>query len=156
VENGTLEGNTMAKVQTRLDEMVARLREEGRRLTPQRMSVLKILAASDEHLSAQQIYERVRADFPTTSLATIYSTVTLLAEIGEVTELGFGDGCTRYDGNKPTSHPHLVCVKCRRVIDLDATILSEVPREIAEQKGYQIVKHQFAVFGICPECQAKG
>jgi Fur family peroxide stress response transcriptional regulator len=145
----------MAKVQTRFDEMVTRLREEGRRLTPQRMAVLRILATSDEHLSAQQIYERVRADFPTTSLATIYSTVTLLAEIGEVTELGFGDGCTRYDGNKPTSHPHLICVKCQRVTDLEDTILSELPWEIAEQTGYQIVKHRFDIFGICPECQAK-
>ncbi len=146
----------MAQVQTRVDQMVARLREEGRRLTPQRMAVLKILAASDEHLSAQQIYERVREDFPTTSLATIYSTVALLSEIGEVMELGFGDGCNRYDGSRPEPHPHLVCVRCQRVIDLDTTLLSTLPQDVADRTGYQVVGHRFDLFGICPRCQARG
>jgi Fur family peroxide stress response transcriptional regulator len=135
--------------------MVAHLREEGRRVTPQRMAVLKILAASDEHLSVQQIYERVRRDFPTTSLATIYSTVTLLSELGEVLELGLGDGCARYDG-RSQPHPHLICIECRRVTDLEAAMVGGLPKEVADQTGYEIVRHRFDLFGICPECQAQG
>jgi Fur family peroxide stress response transcriptional regulator len=146
----------MTQIQTRMDEMVTRLRDEGRRLTPQRMAVLKILAASDEHLSAQQIYERVQEDFPTTSLATIYSTLTLLSEMGEVMELGFGDGCSRYDGRTSQPHPHLVCVECRRVIDLEPAILRNLPQDVAAETGYRLVSHRFDLFGICPQCQAAG
>ena len=72
----------MADPEARLDELTTGLRERGNRLTPQRMTVLKVLTASEEHPSVEQIYERVKVDFPMTSLATIYKTVTLLKEMG--------------------------------------------------------------------------
>ena len=77
----------MADPEARLDEMITRLKERGHRLTPQRMAVLKILAVSEGHPSVEQIYERVKVDFPMTSLATVYKTVALLKEMGEVLEL---------------------------------------------------------------------
>ena len=145
----------MADTQTRLDEMITRLKEGGHRLTPQRMAVLKILAASEEHLSVEQIYERVKVDFPMTSLATIYKTVTLLKEMGEVLELGFSHDSNRYDGNKPYPHPHLICTKCRNIVDPQVTTLSELPQEVAQSTGYRIVSHRLDFFGICPQCQEK-
>jgi Fur family peroxide stress response transcriptional regulator len=143
----------MSNPQARLDELVARLREQGHRLTPQRMAVLKTLVPSDGHPSVEQIYERVKVDFPMTSLATIYKTVTLLKEMGEVLELGFSDDSNRYDGNKPYPHPHLVCTKCKKVIDLEINTLSELHREVAQRMDYRIVSHRLDFFGICPQCQ---
>ena len=145
----------MADSQARLDELTTRLRERGSRLTPQRMAVLKILAASEEHPSVEQIYERVKVDFPMTSLATIYKTVTLLKEMGEVLELGFSDGSNRYDGNKPYPHPHLICTKCRNIVDPKVPTLSELPQEVARSTGYRLVSHRLDFFGICPQCQEK-
>ena len=146
----------MADAQARLDELVARLRERDHRLTPQRMAVLKILAASKEHPSVEQIYERVKADFPMTSLATIYKTVTVLKEMGEVLELGFSDDSNRYDGNKPYPHPHLICTKCKNIADPEVSTLSELRQEVAQSTGYQIMSHRLDFFGICPQCQGKG
>jgi len=146
----------MADPQARLDEMTARLKERGHRLTPQRMAVLRILAVSEEHPSVEQIYERVKADFPMTSLATVYKTVTLLKEMGEVLELGFSDDCNRYDGNKPYPHPHLICIKCRNIVDPEVAALSELRQEVAQSTGYQIMSHRLDFFGICPQCQEKG
>ncbi len=145
----------MADTQTRLDEMIARLRERGHRLTPQRMAVLRILASSEEHPSVEQIYERVKVDFPMTSLATIYKTVTLLREMGEVLELGFSDDSNRYDGNKPYPHPHLICVKCKKIVDLEVASLSELPQVVAQSTGYQIVSQRLDFFGVCPQCRGK-
>ena len=145
----------MTEAQTRVDEMVAHLREDGRRLTPQRVAVIRILAASDEHLSVQQIYERVQDEFPTTSLATIYKTVTLLKEMGEVLELGFSDDSNRYDGNKPYPHPHLICIKCKNIVDPQVATLNELHREVAQSTSYQIVSHRLDFFGVCPQCQEK-
>jgi len=141
--------------QARLDELVVKLRERGHRLTPQRMATLKILATSEEHPSVEQIYERVKADFPMTSLATVYKTVTLLKDMGEVLELGFSDGSNRYDGARPYPHPHLICVKCRSIVDLELATLSELPQEVAQRTGYRILSHRFDFFGICPRCQGK-
>jgi Fur family peroxide stress response transcriptional regulator len=152
-ENVRYKETPMANPEARLDELIVRLREQCHRLTPQRMAVLRILAVSEGHPSVEQIYQRVKADFPMTSLATVYKTVTLLKEMGEVLELGFSDGSNRYDGNKPYPHPHLICSKCRNIVHPQVATLSELPREVARNTGYQIVSHRLDFFGICPRCQ---
>jgi Fur family peroxide stress response transcriptional regulator len=143
----------MPDPQDRLAEMVEGLRKRGCRITPQRMAVLETLVTSEEHLSVEQIYDRVRADFPMTSLATIYKTITLLKEMNQVLELGFGDDSNHYDGNRPQPHPHLICVRCRRIIDLDIDAVSVLPQEVEERTGYRIVNHRLDFFGLCPQCQ---
>jgi Fur family peroxide stress response transcriptional regulator len=70
---------TMADPKDRLDKMIHTLKEHGFRLTPQRLAVLKILAKSDGHPSVETIYERVKPDFPTTSLATILQDAPLVS-----------------------------------------------------------------------------
>ncbi len=109
----------MVESQTRLEELIAKLRERGYRLTPQRMAVLKILADSKEHPSAEQIYEQVQVDFPMTSLATVYKTVAVLKEMGEILELSFSDDSSHYDGGRSHPHPHLICIKCKSITDVD-------------------------------------
>ena len=143
----------MTDPQTRLDEMISKLRQRDYRLTPQRMAVLNILAASKGHPSVEQIYEQVKVDFPMTSLATVYKTVTLLKEIGEILELGFGNDSSRYDGNKPYPHPHLICTKCKRVFDPDVSGLSDLSQQVAQMTGFQITGHRLDFYGICPQCQ---
>jgi Fur family peroxide stress response transcriptional regulator len=132
------------------------LRERRCRITPQRLAVLKILTSSEGHPSVERIYEQIKVDFPTTSLATVYKTVTLLKEMGEVLELGFSDGGNRYDGNKPYPHPHLLCTHCDAIEDLEVDALGEIPRQVAQDTGYRIVSHRLDFFGICPRCQAAG
>jgi len=141
--------------QTRLDELISSLKEQGGRLTPQRMAVLKILATSDEHPTAEQIYERVREDFPMTSLATVYKTLNLLVDLGQVLEIGFCGDSTRYDGKRPAPHPHLVCVRCGKIEDLDLASTRGLDQTVAELSGYRVLRHRFDFFGICPECQRK-
>ena len=143
----------MPTPQERLDELTVKLRAQGYRLTPQRIAILKILAASTEHPSVEQVYERVRADFPTTSLATVYKTVTLLKEMGEILELSFGNEGNRYDGNRPYPHPHLICVKCKKIIDPETVAFSELSRQLASATGFKIVSHRLDFYGVCPQCQ---
>lgn len=140
---------------TRLNSLTARLRERGHRLTPQRLAILKILSDNTEHLSAEQIYARVSEDFPTTSLATVYKTISTLKEMGEVMELGFGDSGNRYDVRDPLPHPHLICVNCKKIIDVEIGRLDELTRPVALKTGYQILHHRLDFFGLCPECQEK-
>ena len=139
----------------RLDELIAILKERGFRLTPQRKAVLKVLASSDHHPSVEHIYKQVKKDFPMTSLATVYKTVTLLKELGEVLELGFADGSNRYDGRKPNPHPHLICVQCHKIVDPDVEGWRELPQALSASTGFRILSHRLDFYGVCPQCQKR-
>ena len=145
----------MADPHSRLDQMLAKLKTRDFRITPQRFAILKILAFSENHPSVERIYEQVQENFPTTSLATIYKTVLLLKQLQEVLELGFPDGSNRYDGNKPYPHPHIICIRCKRIMDPDLGSLTELAAEAAQKTGYEIVSHRLDFFGICSRCQGK-
>jgi Fur family peroxide stress response transcriptional regulator len=88
----------MADPPARFEELIAKLREHEHRLTPQRVALLRVLSSSEGHPSASQLYDQLKVQFPTTSPATVYKTLHLLKEMGEVLELGFGDDDNRYDG----------------------------------------------------------
>ena len=143
----------MANPQIRLEKMIQKLREYKFRITPQRIAVIKILALSHEHPSIEMIFEQIKKDFPTTSLATVYKTVTVLKSLDEVLELGFPAGGNRYDGNKPYSHPHLICTKCKKIMDPEISNLDNMTRKIESKTGFEILNHRMDFFGICPECR---
>jgi Fur family peroxide stress response transcriptional regulator len=144
----------MADPQPRLNTLVATLRKRGCRITPQRMAILRILAENDGHPSVEQIYDRLHGEFPMTSLATVYKTVALLKEEGQILELGFASGSSRYDGRKPYPHPHLVCIHCQRILDPELGLLDDLSQELSQHYGYRIVSQRLDFFGICPQCQA--
>lgn len=143
----------MAAPYARFKQMLEKLRERDFRVTPQRLAVLRILARSIGHPSVEKVYEEVKADFPTTSLATVYKTVTLLKELNEVLQLGFPDWSNRYDGNKPYPHPHMVCVRCKEIIDPELMSLTRLTREAVRNTGYRLTNFRLDFFGICPKCQ---
>ncbi len=133
--------------------MLSKLKEHDFRLTPQRLAVLKVLAVSEGHPTVEQIYETVRVQFPTTSVATIYKTVNLLKQLNEVLELGFPDGSNRYDGNKPYPHPHVICTKCKKIIDPNLGSIKELTKEVVKETGFQILNYRVDFFGTCRDCQ---
>ena len=141
-------------INRRLNQMISKLKEHDFRLTPQRLAVLKILAVSEGHPAVERIYETVKTEFPTTSIATIYKTVNLLKQLNEVLELGFPDGSNRYDGNKPYPHPHVICTKCKKIIDPNLGSLKDLTKEVIEETGFQILNHRVDFFGTCRDCQS--
>ncbi len=139
----------------RVSRILAKVREHDFRLTPQRLAIIRILAESKDHPSADEIYQEVRALFPTTSVATVYKTIALLKELNEVLELGFPDGSNRYDGNRPYPHPHAICTKCRKIMDPKISNVEELSEEMKKKTGYRFSFHRLDFFGLCPECQKK-
>ena len=148
-------GTVLAEPEERLEEMLAVLKGTGHRITPQRLAILNILAKSEDHPEVEWIYRQIRKDYPTTSLATVYKTVTLLKELGQVLELGFADRGSRYDGNKPYPHPHLICTRCGSIMDPEYPAMKELAEHMAKQTGFEITHHRLDFFGLCPKCRAR-
>ena len=139
----------------RMAEIVTKLRARGHRITPQRLAILRMLVESYGHPSVEDIFGKVKVNFPTTSLATVYKTITVMKELGEVLELEFSTVHNRYDGNKPYPHPHLICVKCKRIVDPQLSCLTDLTQELVSDSGYTILGHRLDFFGICPECRER-
>ena len=139
----------------RLDKLVERLREKGFRATPQRLEVLRLLLTSDAHPSAEGLYDQLKRRFPTLSLATVYKTIETLRSMGEVLDLEFKRGSTRYDGRFPYPHTHLICSNCGRIEDLlHDPVTSDLSRAVTET-GFALSKYRFDLYGLCKDCREK-
>jgi Fur family peroxide stress response transcriptional regulator len=141
--------------QKRFATIVQKIKANNHKLTPQRLAVARILARSEGHPGVDAIYEQLREDYPTMSLATVYRNVMLIKSLGEVLELGFPEGGNRYDGNKPYPHPHAICVRCKKIIDPELSSLQDLTREVMATSGFKILTHRVDFFGICGACQTE-
>jgi Fur family peroxide stress response transcriptional regulator len=138
----------------RFETIIQKLRDNGHKITPQRLVIVKILAKSEGHPSVEDIYDQITKDFPTMSLATVYRNILLIKYLGEILELGFPDGSNRYDGNKPHPHPHVICIKCKKIVDPDLDSLDEMKKEVELDTNFKILNHRLDFFGICGNCMA--
>jgi Fur family peroxide stress response transcriptional regulator len=143
----------MADPNVRFEQIIDKLKAAGHKLTPQRLAISKILAVSEGHPSVEMIYEALQERFPTMSLATVYRNVMLIKSMGEVLELGFADGSNRYDGNRPRPHPHVVCVRCKKIVDPELESLGDMSEEVETETGFRILTHRLDFFGVCDDCR---
>ena len=139
----------------RLRRVVSRLKAHGYRMTPQRAAVVRELVTSTEHPSAQSLYERLAQQFPMMSLATVYKTIALLKELGEVIELPVECDGMHFDGRRPDAHPHVICTHCGRIVDIEVDEIEALTRRVASQAGFASVSHRLDFWGVCARCQAE-
>lgn len=144
-------------------EQVKRLlKEKGLKVTKQRLLVLEAIAACpDKHLTAEEILELVKVDYPEIGLATIYRTIQLFAELRLIDRINLDDGFVRYEIGNPHAceqkhhHHHLICRKCGKVISFQDDLLEELEKKITETTGFLIVDHEVKLYGCCVECGGK-
>jgi len=134
------------------------------RITAAREIVLDILQETTEHLSASDIYIRAHQISPDIGLTTIYRTLELLDQMRMVQKFDFGDGHARYELlNNPGGkghHHHLICVKCKKIIDYRDFIDDEIhclgkTQDMLSQKyNFQIIDHTVSFYGLCEDCRS--
>lgn len=137
-----------------MDYITTLLRDKGFKVTPQRLAIYSVLINTKSHPSAEMIFSQLQPVYPTMSLATVYKTIEILKEIGMVQVLNVGEDSFRYDANIE-NHPHIRCMACGRVDDLDGIDADGFIKEVANVTAYQVTGQQFYFFGVCPECQTK-
>ncbi len=137
----------------------------GYRITAGREAILDVLSKSDKHLSAEDIYMKVHPKYPNVGLTTIYRTLDILANVGLLCKLDFGDGRARYElaeGSKRANHHHhLVCTGCNRIIDYtdfvdeEIELLKQTEKGLSKKYNFKITSHLIQFYGLCKECGAK-
>ena len=145
----------MAAQEDRFNIIIQKIRDSGHKITPQRLAIVRVLSGSEGHPSVENIHGQIAKDFPTMSLATVYRNIVLIKSLGEVLELGFPDGSNRYDGHKPYPHPHVICIKCKKIVDPDLESLDEMKKEVEVETDFTILNHRLDFFGICSNCMAE-
>jgi len=133
------------------EELCQKFRDVGHKITPQRRFIFQTLEATCDHLSAEDVYQSVKAQIPDISLATVYNTLRELVELGEVRKLDLGEGKSRFDP-ATSDHQHLICVSCHALHD----IACEPPEaEVCAERlhGYEFLGADVILYGLCPQCQ---
>lgn len=122
-------------------------------LTRQREAVLTVIQEAEKHLTAQEIYDRVRQRLPGIAYATVYNALAYLSQTDQVQAVHVGSGATLYDRNLER-HDHLVCRRCGKVLDYCVPDLDRALEQVTQATGFRAQKVELTVIGLCPECQA--
>ncbi len=139
-----------------IDNICQILAERDYKLTPQRKIIVEtFLEHGERHLSAEEIYSLVKAKHPEIGMATVYRTLDLLAELGILQKMNFGDGRSRYEFSNQDEHhhQHLICLSCGDVLEFADDLLESLEKAIGEATKFKITDHQLKFYGYCKKCQ---
>ena len=138
------------------DSTMRALKESGRRLTPQRLMVLSAVRDASGHVTASDVMDLVKENYPYIDASTVYRTLNVLKEMRLISETDMGSGEYIYEWIQQERHHHLICSGCDRVTVLDHKYMENLGTEILDDYGFQPDIDHFAVFGLCGECRQNG
>ncbi len=134
-----------------VDNLVEKFKRKRLNITPQRLGIFKILEGNAMHPSAENIYNEIKKIYPTISFTTVYKTLEVLEEIGEISEVTIDAERKHYDPNTAVHH-HIICLKCNKISDIKKDYRNlRLPREILDE--FTPSSYQISFYGICKKCQ---
>lgn len=123
------------------------------RNTTQRTDILAEVRDADRHLTAGEIFERVRRRNPRIAYGTVYRSLHVLSEQGLIQELTFADQASRFDA-RVDRHDHVQCLACGVIDDVDVPVAVLAEHVAADQSGFAITGHHTVFTGTCPACRS--
>jgi Fur family ferric uptake transcriptional regulator len=123
------------------------------RATRQRAAVSAMLDRLDDFRSAQEIHDQLRRGGDAIGLTTVYRTLTVLAESGEVDVLRNATGEAMYRRCESANHHHhLVCRRCGATVEIEGPAVESWAQRVADQHGFSDLSHTAEIFGVCRDC----
>src|SRR5215210_8906356 len=123
-------------------------------LTRQREVVLQVIRDAEEHLTANEVFDKAKQLLPGISFATVYNSLRYLKEAGHIAEISFGNGASRFD-SMTSRHDHALCTKCGKLVDMELELPEELVRLAAEFSKFKPESIELTLRGLCPECSNK-
>ena len=143
----------MPEAQLHRETLRLYLERQGLRRTRQRDAIRDLFLSSGDHLTAEEIHQRLAADHPNVGLATIYRTLKLFVEAGIASERAFRDGLTRYEVRQP-HHDHMICVGCDKIVEFENDAIEQLQEDVARAHGFSLTAHRHELYGHCPDCRS--
>jgi len=129
-------------------------RENGFKVTTQRLAIYQYLISRDDHPTTEQIYEALKKNHPTISLGTIYKTLHLLKQLKLIQELGFNEGSLRYDPNMEL-HINMICTKCGHIDDYESKSFNESWKQLISNLNFEPKGQRIDLYYECEKCKKK-
>lgn len=120
-------------------------------VTHQRLVIYRELMKMLDHPNPEQIFERVRPELPSISLATVYKTLRVFLEAGIIQQVSPHHGSLRIEPNVKRHH-HFICLQCHAITDLALSKIDEAPLKDSVPQGFQIRQVSMEVRGLCGRC----
>lgn len=124
-----------------------------KKFSKQRELILKTVLSSNEHLTADNIYDRLKESNPNLSLGTVYRNLTQLEEHGYIKKINIPGDPVRFDGNTEEHH-HFICEKCGKIFDIEDEKIEYVDK-LSETKGFKVNSMYLILRGVCDECSSE-
>jgi Fur family peroxide stress response transcriptional regulator len=124
-------------------------RDKGLNVTYQRTLIYKTLISKNNHPTAEEIYQSVKAEYPSISLATVYKTLEILADMELIAKVTLLHDLARYDGDT-TPHQHLVCLICKKIVDIRDDAFNSFPLPAVD--SFKVYGYRIQFEGICESC----
>lgn len=138
-----------------VNEGINVLRGRGAKITAQRIAILRQLEGRTDHPSADVLYKELAVDYPTMSVATVYSTAQLLAEAGLIKILSIDYKRVYFDPTTST-HGHFLCRDCGKLVDLEIEEEGLFKSASTSQNSIaQIENAEVFLYGLCTDCFSK-
>lgn len=130
--------------------------KKGLKHTQQRDLIVHAFLHSTDHVSVEELLQKVRFSSPGVGYATVYRTLKLLHDAGLASERQFGDGQTRYEiaGPETPHHDHLICARCSLILEFENHEIEQLQDSIAQKLGaFRVVDHKLELYALCPKAQ---
>lgn len=127
---------------------------EGMKSTRQRDVILDFFLSSPRHMSVEELYRKLRDQYPKMGYATVCRTMKLFARSGIAHEIHFGDRQTRYEHlAEGEHHDHLICTGCGTIAEFENKTIEELQTDVADRQGFTIHSHNLELYGLCAKCR---
>lgn len=110
--------------------------------------ILDIVTKSQEHLTAEEIFLKLKAEESKAVLATVYNNLNALCSEGLIRKVSLEGMPDRYD--RVMKHDHLCCRICGKLSDI---CFQDLTKNLEQQMGEAIISYDLKVFYVCPECK---
>lgn len=136
-----------------IDRFLETLRENGHRVTAERLVLFREVYAQHGHIDAEALLASMKEQGKKISRATLYRNLDLLAEYGFVRRHRLGGNRLLYEHvHTGQRHDHLVCTHCGRVAEFVSPAIEALQREICRAHGFDLEEHTLQIHGVCTDC----
>ncbi len=137
-----------------IEELKKIVKQKGLKYTEQREIVLSILINAEDHLTAEEVYNEIKKQYPDTNIgiATVYRALSFLEEVDLIVSINFGTDGKKYESNAKSHHDHLICTSCGKIVEFLDDEIEKRQDRIAKKNKFKITSHSMQLYGTCEDC----